>query len=128
MIPAEPPSAEAGHVLAEAMVAVLIVAAMTALFFQTVAAKAQATRQVELRRSATMVASSRLAMAMAGGLSGGLPTEGEETGLHWSVTISPYEANARSGPVRLEQVRVSVAPQAAPGNPLVVLDSLRVEP
>ena len=127
MNPTGRPSAEAGHVLAEAMVAVLIVAAMTALFFQTVSARAQEMRQVELRRSATMIASSKLAMAMAGGLSGGLPAEGDEDGLHWAVTISPYDANARSGPVRLEDVLVSVAPLTAPGSPLVVLDSLRVE-
>lgn len=118
-------SGETGHVLVEALIAVLIVAGMTGLLFDTLSAQARAARQLDERRAAVLVARSRLAAALAGEA---MADEGETDGLHWSLSIEPYDSGARSGPLELSLVRVEVTEPATPKRPLALLQSLKVGP
>lgn len=113
---------ERGFALVEALVALAIIAAMSGLFYQTLSSSAHASRGIEARRLAVLVAQSQLAAAEAGAIRSG--DEGDSAGMHWTVAVEPWDQGARSGSLALERVQVSVT---APGSsqPVVALESLR---
>lgn len=79
--------AETGAVLVEALIAILIVAAMAGLWFETVAGNARQQQALADRRLAMLVARSQL--ATVGVLSAIAPgeTTGSDAGFDWKITI-----------------------------------------
>jgi type II secretory pathway component PulJ len=97
---------ERGTVLAEAMVAVVVLALVMAVGFRSLAQSAQAAKAAQEVRVATLIARSRL--ASVGGdipLEAGV-TEGEDSGFHWRVTLteSPTAPSASGSLLRVEVV------------------------
>lgn len=121
----KPGAEERGFALVEAMVALAIVAVMSVLFFQTLAGSASASKGIEARRMAVLVAQSQLAAAQAGAIRP--DDDGDSAGMHWSLAVEPWEQGARAGGLPLERLRVSVS-AAGSSRPVVVLESLRPSP
>ncbi len=113
---------ERGFALVEALVALAIIAVMSGLFFQTLSGSVQASRGIEARRLAVLIAQSQLAAAEAGAIRSA--DEGDSVGMHWTVEIEPWGQGARSGSLALDRIVVSVV---APGSsrPAMTLESLR---
>jgi type II secretion system protein I len=116
------PEKEQGFGLVETLVAVAIMALMASLTFAVIATNAQATRLVEDRRLAAMVAQSVIDQVAVGG-----PQAGESAGLAWRATVEPYSGDAARGGLPLDQITVSVGLPGAP-TPLLRLKTLRVRP
>ncbi|MDT0508407.1 type II secretion system protein [Novosphingobium sp. MMS21-SN21R] len=118
----KPRPEERGFALVEALVALAIIAGMAGLFYQTLTGSIEASRGIEARRIAVLVAQSQLAAAEAGAIRSG--DEGDSAGLHWTVSIEPWDQGARSGNLTLERVQVAVS--APPSlRPVMSLESLR---
>jgi hypothetical protein len=117
-------SGEAGSALVEAVVAAAVLAGVLGATFETVEAAQRRQAALDARRTALMIARSRLASvgaeipAAPGELAGG---QGDFT---WRVRIEPSQAEAAVG-APAELVTVSVAPSRS-GADLVVLKSLRL--
>ena len=99
-------SRERGSVLAEAMVAVVVLALVMAVGFRSLAQSARAAKAAQEVRVATLIARSRL--ASVGGdipLEAGV-TEGEDSGFRWRVTVteSPAAPSASGSLLRVEAV------------------------
>lgn len=116
---------ERGSVFAEAMVAVVVLALVTAVGFRSLAQSARAAKAAEEVRVATLIARSRLAS-----VGGDIPletgvTEGDESGFHWRVTLtdSPAALSASGSLLRAEVVVSD--PQ---GRPRASLATLRLDP
>lgn len=111
--------------LAEAMVAVVVLALVTAVGFRSLAQSAQAAKAAQEVRVATLIARSR--MASIGGdipLEAGV-TEGDDSGFHWRVTLSEFPAApSASG----ELLRAEVVVSDPRGRPRASLASLRLAP
>lgn len=121
-------SAERGAIVLEALVATLIIAALVAATFSSVARLADTARAGEERALAMLVARSQ--MAAVGAVTAVVP--GRVTGVDgpfaWTVDIAAAgSGNARDGALPLARVAVSVAPRAG-GPPLARLSSLRLRP
>lgn len=115
-LPASRPPGETGTVLVEALVAVLIIAGMAGVWFQSVSDNAR--RQIGLaeRRTAMLVAQSQLStVGVIGAIAPGVRT-GSDAGMNYSIAIAP----AAGG---LSRVTVTVARPGAP--PLAVLETLK---
>lgn len=111
---------EAGFSLIEALIALGIVAAITAAFFQTVGQNALASRGANDRREALLVAQSVIDRAVAGER----VTSGRDGELHWQVNRSRSEQSTALDAHPLERVRVTVA--GPDGDTLVSLAALRI--
>lgn len=111
---------ETGAVLVETLIAILIVAAMAGLWFQTVAGNARAQQGLADRRQAMLVARSQL--ATVGVLSAIAPGEtiGSDAGFQWRIAIE----SSPEAPAGAKQVTVTVARPG--GTPLASLTSLRL--
>jgi hypothetical protein len=115
-LPRRHPPAETGAVLVEALVAVLIIAGMAGLWFQTVNDNARQQRGLADRRTAMLVAQSQLAtVGIIGAIAPGVRT-GSDAGMTYAVAIAP----AGEG---LSLVTVSVARPDGP--PLAVLETMK---
>lgn len=95
---------EAGFSLIEALIALTIIATMTAALFATVTSDARARLMVRQRRAALMVAQSQLDRA------GGGQTEdsGQSLDLAWHIEREPYAQSEAFAHNRLEQLTVTV--------------------
>ena len=113
------PQGETGSVLIEALVAVLIVAAMAGLWFETVSSGAGRQRNADDRRTAMLVAQSQL--ATVGVLRPVVPgeTSGSDGSMAWRIAVDPH---AEAGPA-VYRVRVTVG--SASGRTLARLETLR---
>lgn len=111
---------ETGSVLVEALVAILIVAGMSGLWFETLARSAGQQRELADRRLAMLVARSQL--ATVGVVTPLVPGEtgGSDAGLAWRISVRPYP-EAGDG---IDQIVVTVA--RPDGGDLARLQSLRV--
>jgi hypothetical protein len=100
-----PRTGETGSILIEALVAVLIVAAVTGLWFETVARVAGQHERAADRRTAMLVAQSQL--ATVGVLNVVVPgeTRGRNADFDWRIAIEP---NPDAGP-GVDTVEVSVS-------------------
>ena len=108
---------EQGSVLFETLAALLIIAAMAGLWFQTIGGVAQRERQVTERQAAMLVASSALAgVGVLDAVSPGTRS-GSLDGYAWQVEIE------RAGTGRLARVTVTV--RDARGATLAALETLR---
>ncbi|MFM9827778.1 MAG: prepilin-type N-terminal cleavage/methylation domain-containing protein [Sphingomonas sp.] len=114
---------EAGFTLVETVIAIAIIAAMLGATMQAVVANARASRMVEDRRVATLVAQSELSAAAAAANTGLLEAHGATSGVAWRVRIAPF--SGRHALPRLEEVTVD-AGRGAAGAPLVTLKTLRI--
>lgn len=119
------PAREAGFSIVETLIAVAIVATMSAALFGVVMRDAQARRMLADRRVAIAIAQSRLDQASLSGVAGDLPTNGREEGLDWRIATTPYGGNAREGGPPLREVTVEVFRPGLP-RPLVRLQTLRL--
>lgn len=109
---------EAGAVVVEALVAVLIIAAMAGLWFDTVIQGARQQRGLADRQLAMLVVQSQA--ATVGIIGSARETRGRDAGMNWTIEIEPF-AEAGDG---MEKVTVSAGrPEAAP---LASLQSLRL--
>ncbi len=108
---------EVGSLVIEALVAVLIVAAMAGLWFQTLGSAAHGQRGTADRRLAYLIAQSRL--ATVGVLNSVVPgvTSGNDGAFAWTVDIEP------AGQPGLARVTVNVT--GGDARPLATLTSLR---
>ncbi len=111
---------ETGAVLVETLVAVLIIAAMSGLWFETLAQGARQQRGLADRRIAMLVAQSQL--ATVGVLRAVAPgqTSGDDAGMAWRIEIRTYP-EAGTG---IDKVTVAVGQPG--GANLAVLQSLRL--
>lgn len=111
---------ETGSVLVEALVAILIVAGMSGLWFETLARSTGQQRELGDRQLAMLVARSQLAtVGVETPLAPG-ETGGSDAGLAWRISVRPYP-EAGDG---IDQVMVTVARPG--GGDLVQLQSLRI--
>jgi Tfp pilus assembly protein PilV len=117
---------EQGFALAETMVAAAIMAGMTGLLYQCIAASARATQLVVQRREAVSLAQSALSQATIGVP----PAEFQELrgpdGYVAAISISPYNYNARSDGPPLDHIVVTVR-RGPEQKPLLRLESLRLK-
>ena len=120
-----PGSTPNGFALVEAIIAALIVAAMMAVTFQTIANAAVVTRLVNERHGALLVAQSALASAESEGRFGERGNTGKTGHYIWQVTTSAYGRRSSSDapPLRL---LTAVVRDARTGQPLVTLRTLRL--
>lgn len=114
-----PAHGESGTVLVEALVAVLIVAAMAGLWFDTLGQGVRQQRTVADRRIAILVAQSQLAAAGVLQPAGRQDSNGSDAGMTWRTSIEPYP-DAGEG---VEKITVSVGKPG--GTDLASLQSLR---
>ncbi len=114
---------DAGFTLVETLIATALVAAMLGATVSTVVANARASRMVEDRRVATLVAQSQLSAAAAAANTGLLEARGTTSGVTWRVRIAPF--SGRHALPRLEEVTVD-AGRGASGAALVTLKTLRI--
>jgi type II secretory pathway pseudopilin PulG len=113
-----PAARETGSVLVEALVAVLIVAAMAGLWFDTLAQGVRQQRTLADRRTAMLVAQSQLAAASVRNPSG-QESSGVNAGMEWRTSIEPFPAAGEG----IERVTVTVG--RAGGTALASLQSLQ---
>jgi len=111
---------ESGSVLIEALVAVLIVAAMAGLWFETLGQGARQQHSLADRRIAMLVAQSQMATVGIVTAIGPGETRGSNVGMDWRITVQPFS----DGGEGIEKVTVSVG---RPGDgDLAILQSLRL--
>lgn len=116
-------STSAGFALVEALVAAAIVAVMLVAVLQSVVAQSRASRLVEQRRLAVLVAQSQLAAIDAVAGDRAVASQGVTSGIRWRVAVRPF-ATRFSRP-RLDEVTIAAGTGSA-GKPLVVLRTLRI--
>jgi hypothetical protein len=114
-----PAHRERGSVVAEALVAVLIIAAMAGLWFDTLTQGVRQQRTLADRRIAILVAQSQLAAASVIYAAGVQDSSGSNAGMDWRIRIEPYP-EAGEG---VEKITVSVGKPG--GVALANLQSLR---
>ncbi|WP_408590650.1 hypothetical protein [Novosphingobium sp.] len=113
---------ELGFSLVEALIALAIIAAITAMLFTTIGQDARTRHAVAERRVAVLVAQSALDRAAAGDGA----TEGRSQGLDWRIAREPYGTADPFDPAPLEQLTVTVAD--AGQRPLLTLATVRIKP
>jgi type II secretory pathway pseudopilin PulG len=112
---------EVGFGLVETLIAMAIVAAMTAMVFNTITLNARTIAAVTERRAAGLLATSALDMAIGGTE---VAQSGQSGALRWRVDVEPYQP-ASSGIPALDLITVTVSPVAS--NRVVLrLRSLRI--
>lgn len=111
---------EQGSVLVEALVAILIVVAMSGVWFDALGSSARQQTKLADRRAALLVARSQL--AAAGVIDPLIPgeTSGSDAGFVWRVTVAPFPAAGEG----IEQVIVAVGRPG--GRDLATLQTLRL--
>ncbi len=112
-----------GFTLVETLIALAIIAAALAGTLRVVVAQARATRSVDDRRMAMLVAQSQLSAITAASDTGQFETRGRTSGVDWRVALSPYPT-VYANP-RVEQITVTAGVGPA-GRPLVTLRSLQL--
>jgi hypothetical protein len=120
-----PGSGEAGSALVEAVVAAAVLAGVLGATFETVAAAQRRQAALDERRTALMIARSRLASVGAEIPVAPGELEGGQGGFTWRVRIEPSQAGDAPMSAPAELVTVSVAASHG-GADLVVLKSLRL--
>lgn len=116
-------AASGGFTLVETLIALAIIAGAMAATLRVVVGQAHATRSVDERRIAMLVAQSQLAALAAAADTGQFETRGRTSGVDWRVEIAPYPT--RFARPKIESITVS-AGSGANGRPLAVLHSLRL--
>ncbi len=116
---------ERGYALAEALIATAIIAAMMAVTFQTIAAAAAATRLINERRMAMMVAQSALSLAESEGRFGSNGNAGQSGDYSWQVTTSGFGRGDAGEAAPLRLLRVTVR-DVRTGQALASLQTLRL--
>ena len=119
---ATPRRARRGFTLAETLVALLLVAGATGLFYQMVSANADATRAAEQRRIAWLVAQSVMASAHAGDALG---ASGTSAGFGWRIDRRRSGGGARATGPGFVALTVGVRP-AGSARPIVELRTLEL--
>lgn len=114
-------NAQRGFSVVEALIALAIIAAMTAALVFTVAADAHARLMVRERRAALMLAQSQLDRARGGEIN---IDDGQWGNLSWHIDREAYGGAAAFAHNRLEQVTVTVSD--ADHHQLVRLASVRL--
>lgn len=111
---------ERGSVLVEALVAILIVVAMSGLWFDALGSSARQQADLADRRAALLVARSQL--AAAGVVDPLIPgeTSGSDAGFVWRVAVAPFPAAGEG----IAQVVVAVGRPG--GRDLATLQTLRL--
>lgn len=109
--------AETGAVVVEALVAVLIIAAMAGLWFDTIVQGARQQHGLADRRLAMLVVESQAATVGIIGATG--ERRGSDAGMDWQIDVEPF-AQAGAG---IEKLRVSAGRPGGP--PLASVESLR---
>jgi hypothetical protein len=117
---------DTGSVLAEAMVALAIVAMMLAVSYRAVGESVLHARAAEAGRTAAMIAQSRLALVGAEIPLVDGQTTGVDGGFAWRVDVAPADAGA-SATGRLMAVSASVRERGGRAD-RVVLHTLRLAP
>lgn len=117
--------ASSGFSLVETLVALAVIAAMSALLFEAVSANARFAQATVKRREAILLAQSLLAAATAPGEQRTMAETGNSQGLSWRVTRVLRGGGARDSNFPLEEVRIAVADRAT-GRDLTSVRTLRL--
>jgi len=117
---------EGGYAIAEALIALAIIALMTGLVFQAITQLGSTTIQTGERRHAYLLARSIMAGATVSTQGAPMPPTGSDNGFAWRITFAPYRSELGSA-LALEQVSVMVSDETT-GRPLAKLDSLKIKP
>ncbi|TGX48711.1 type II secretion system protein [Sphingomonas gei] len=117
--------ASSGFSLVETLVALAVIAAMSALLFDTVSTNAHFAQTVAKRREAVLLAQSLLAATTVSRDSHTVADTGNSHGLNWRITRVARGGGARDSGVPLEEVRISVA-DSATGRGLTSVRTLRL--
>lgn len=116
-----PIAREAGFGLVETLIAMAIVAAMTAMVFNAISLNARMITAMTERRSAVLLATSALDMAIGGTE---IAQSGQSGALRWRVAVERYQPASGEAPA-LDLVTVTVS-QAATNRAVLRLRSLRI--
>lgn len=119
-------ASEAGFSLVETLVALAVIAGMSAMLFESISAHALAADRTAQKREAILLARSLLAQA---GISAGpveLADNGRWRDLSWRFTRRPVGGGARDSAAALQQVRVDVLDRKS-GRRLVRVETLRLD-
>lgn len=100
---------EAGFSLIETLVALAVIAGMSALLFDSISANALFARNLAKRREAVLLAQSLLAQATISGGAVQLADKGDIGALTWRITRVSRSGGARDSALPLYEVRVVVA-------------------
>ncbi|MGI9375009.1 MAG: type II secretion system protein [Tsuneonella suprasediminis] len=119
-------ASEAGFSLIETLVALTVIAAMSALLFAAISAQAQAADRVEQKREAILLARSLLAQATVPRGPGELADAGRWRNFAWRFTYRAVGGGARDTSVPLQRVRVDVLERTT-GHRLVRVETLRLD-
>ncbi len=113
---------ERGFALLDALVALGIVAVVTALFFQIVSSTALTARGLDERRDAYSIAQSLLAESLVDGV----PERAGQAGRYrWHVTATPFRSEATQNGPGVTKITV-VVENGETGRAVAVLSSLRL--
>ncbi|HEX7853235.1 MAG TPA: prepilin-type N-terminal cleavage/methylation domain-containing protein [Sphingobium sp.] len=99
---------EEGFSLIETLVALAIIASMTALLFDAISLNARMTERVARKREAILLARSLLAQASIPDGQGAMAEKGQWRTLYWRLSHRTIDGGARDAGVPLEEVRVEV--------------------
>lgn len=119
-----PKPSEAGFGLVETLIAITIIAAMTAVTFQSIVVNARAMQAVEDRRAAVLVAKSALDAAVGGSVGIGGPDGGNDGRMHWQVTVTPFQSRLGNAP-SLDLVTATVTVRGT-DRPILQLRTLKI--
>ncbi|WP_213979252.1 type II secretion system protein [Sphingomonas sp. dw_22] len=116
---------EAGFSLVETLVALAIIAGMSALLFESVSANAHFAQTVAKRRDAVLLAQSLLAAVEAPSDSASAADTGSVRGLTWRITRISRSGGARDSGVPLQEVWIVISDRAT-GRGLTDVRTLRL--
>ena len=116
------PKSEAGFSVVEALIALTIIAAMTAVLVETATQNARARSAMQNRRTAMLVAQSVLDRAAAGDAA----PAGQWEQLSWRLDRQPYGPADPLDAAPVEQLTVTVT--GANQRPLATLATVRIRP
>ncbi|ATY34228.1 type II secretion system protein [Sphingomonas psychrotolerans] len=114
-----------GFSLVETLVALAVIAAMSALLFEMVSANAGFAQATAKRREAVLLAESLLAATTAPSDSHTVADTGKARGFNWRITRARRGGGARDTGIPLEEVRITVT-DGTTGRSLTSVQTLRL--
>lgn len=119
-------SSQAGFSLVETLVALAVIACMSAMLFDSVSTHSLAGDRTAQKREAILLARSLLAHASIASGPGELADSGRQGGLTWRYTHRPVRAEARDSAAALQHIRIDVLDRET-GRRLLRVETLRLD-
>ena len=119
-------ASEQGFSLIETLVALAVIAGMSAMLFESVSTHAQAANRMAQKREAILFARSLLAQASIAAGPGELAGSGRWRDLSWRFTRRSIDGGARDSAAALQQVRIDILDRET-GRRIVRVETLRLD-